>query len=260
MDGEFFKEYSEKHVHFVDLSVPEVLEALLRRLNEQNKQFSLIDLGCGDGRLLYTLHSKGMLERAVRVVGVDISRDRIERTRKLCPFAEGIVADVQNLEQISDNSFDVAISMQVIEHVPDDSRMLREAYRILKPNGYLYISTVVKKWYGLWIYYERGKGFKLDPTHVREYKSEEEFLELLKRNGFTINCWRTKVVSYPIIDLVLRALIKAGLVKPSPDFYLKHRTLRRLRSLKLRIIGYKVIEVVARVGKSAQIAKEIVAD
>jgi len=32
-----------------------------------------------------------------------------------------------------------------------------------------------------WIYYERGKGFKLDLTHVREHRSEEGFLKLLDR-------------------------------------------------------------------------------
>ena len=192
MDGKFFKEYSEKHVHFIDLSVPEMLEDLLRRLNWQNKQYSLIDLGCGDGRLLYALYSKGLLKNASRIVGVDISKERIERMRKLCPFAEGLISDVQDLKQIPDNSFDAVISTQVIEHVPDDSRMLKDVYRILKPCGYLYISTVVKKRYDFWVYYEKGKGFKPDPTHVREYKSEEELLELLKRNSFTIEKWRTE--------------------------------------------------------------------
>jgi ubiquinone/menaquinone biosynthesis C-methylase UbiE len=108
-----------------------------------------------------------------RIVGVDISKERIKRLKSFCPFAEGIVADVQNLKQIPDNSFDIAISNQVIEHVPDDSKMLKEVYRILKPNGYFYVSTVIKKWYGFWIYWNNG--FKLDPTHVREYKSKENF-------------------------------------------------------------------------------------
>ena len=135
MDGEFFKEYSEKHVHFIDLSVPEMLEDLLRRLNEQNKQYSLIDLGCGDGRLLHALYSKGLLKNASKIIGVDISIERIEKMKKLCPFAKGIIADVCDLKQIPDNSFDVAISSQVIEHVPDDSKMLKEVYRILNQAG-----------------------------------------------------------------------------------------------------------------------------
>jgi len=37
-----------------------------------------------------------------------------------------------------------------------------------------------------------------------------------------------------------------GLDKPSPGFYLRHRTLRRLRSIKLGVLGYRTIEVVVR--------------
>jgi len=140
MYKEFFKKYSEKHVHFIDLSVPETLEDLLRKLNEEDKAFSLIDLGCGDGVLLYALYFKGLLRNASRVVGVDISKERIERMKKLLPFVDEVVADVQDLREIPDNSFDIAVSTQVIEHVPDDSKVLKETYRILKPGGYLYIS------------------------------------------------------------------------------------------------------------------------
>lgn len=55
--------------------------------------------------------------------------------KKLCPFAKGIITDVCDLKQIPNNSFDVAISSQVIEHVPDDSKMLKEVYRILNQAG-----------------------------------------------------------------------------------------------------------------------------
>ena len=238
-----FREYSEKHIHFIDFSIPEMLESLLKRLN---KPYSIIDLGCGDGRILYALHSKGLLKNASRIVGVDISEERIKRLKEFCPFAEGIVADICDLNQILDNSFDVAISSQVIEHVPDDSKMLKEVYRILKPDGYFYVSTVIKRWYGFWVYWNNG--FKLDPTHVREYKSEQEFLNLLKDNGFEIVEYRTEKVKYPIMDLIIiiRFFIKAGLIKPSPDFYQKHKLLRKLRKIKMPVVGYRTIEVVTR--------------
>jgi SAM-dependent methyltransferase len=239
-----FKEYSEKHVHFIDLTVPRMLENLLIGMD---RPYSLIDLGCGDGRLIYALHSRGLLRNAVRVVGVDISEERIKRFKMCCPFAEGVVADVQDLRQIPDNSFDIAISNQVIEHVPDDRRMLREVYRILKPGGYFYVSTVIKKWYGFWIYW--NKGFRLDPTHVREYKSKEEFLSLLEDSGFEIERYDIKGVWYPVTDLLIRILIKAGIVQPSPDFYIKHKTLKRFRKLKVPVIGYKTIEVLSKVRK-----------
>jgi len=69
MYKEFFKEYSEKHVHLIDLSVPETLEDLLRKLNKEDKPYSLIDLGCGDVRLLYALYFKGLLRNVSGVVG-----------------------------------------------------------------------------------------------------------------------------------------------------------------------------------------------
>ena len=237
------QEYSEKHIQFVDFIVPKMLGDLLKNINNQ---FSIVDLGCGDGRLLYALYHKDLLKNSERIVGIDVSEERIERLKELCPFTEGIIADVQNLNQIPD-SFDMAISSQVIEHIQDDSRMLKEAHRILKPNGYLYISTVIKKWYGFWIYWK--KGFKLDPTHVREYPSKEEFLNLLKRSGFEIVDWRTENVSYPLIDLIVRTSIKAGKIEPNPSFYLTHMMLKKLRSIKIRVVGYQTIEVVGGMRK-----------
>jgi len=238
---ENFTEYSKKHIHFIDTSIPEMLESLLKELNER---YSLIDLGCGDGRILYALHSKELLKNASRIVGVDISEERIRRLKEFCSFAEGIVSDVCDLSQIPNNSFDVVMSSQVIEHVPDDSKMLKEVYRILKQDGYFYISTVVKRWYGFWVYWNNG--VKLDPTHVREYKSVQEFLNLLKENGFEIVKYRTEKVKYPMMDLIIRFFIKFNLIKLSSDFYQKHELLRKLRKIKMPVVGYRTIEVVAR--------------
>jgi len=242
------QEYSEKHVHFIDFSLPKLLEEFLNSFIEKVEDFSILDLGCGDGRLLYAMYKKGLLRNAERVVGIDISETRISRLKKTCPFAEGIVADACNLKHIPDNSFDIAVSSQVIEHVSNDRHMLKEVYRILKPGGVFYISSVIKKWYGFWIYWNNG--FKLDPTHVREYRSPEEFLNLLKSERFQIMRWETNKVSYPILDLMLRGLIKVGLVKASPDFYLKHQLLAKIRNLiKIRVIGYQTIEALVKVRK-----------
>jgi len=124
--------------------------------------------------------------------------------------------------------------------------MLKEVYRVLKPDGYLYVSTVIKKRYGIWVYYEKGKRFKLDPTHVREYRSEREFLNLLKENVFEVIEYRSEGVRYPIMDLIVRFLIKLGALKSYSDFYYKHEVLRKLRKIKIPIIGYKIIGVVTR--------------
>lgn len=228
-----------KDVHFFDFFSPPILERLLKRL----KNFSLVDLGCGDGRFLYILKRKGLLKNAKEIVGIDIAKERIERLKETVPFAKTFISDVQNLDQIKGDSFDVAISSQVIEHVFDDRKMVKEAFRILKPGGVLYLTTVIKKWYGVWVYW--NKGFKLASSHQREYRSEEEVVNLLKNVGFKVKTWKSFSLFYPFLDLLLRFSAWLGWFNPSPDFYSKHKLLFKLRRLGLRPLGFKGIEVMA---------------
>ncbi len=128
-----WEEYATKHPHFVcEDTVPKLLEELLKYLNKLNKPFSIIDLGCGDETTLYALHNRGLLENASKVVGVDISKERIKRMKTFCPFAKGIIGDVCNLKQIPDNSFGEIISkpsnrafrFDIVEH--EFSRLVTE--------------------------------------------------------------------------------------------------------------------------------------
>ncbi len=45
-----------------------------------------------------------------------------------------------------DNSFDVVISNQVIEHIEDQRLHLAEAFRVLRPGGFLYVATPNRYW------------------------------------------------------------------------------------------------------------------
>lgn len=44
-------------------------------------------------------------------------------------------ADIQNMNTVADNFYDIIICSHVLEHVPDDKAAMKEIYRILKPNG-----------------------------------------------------------------------------------------------------------------------------
>jgi 2-polyprenyl-3-methyl-5-hydroxy-6-metoxy-1,4-benzoquinol methylase len=46
----------------------------------------VVDLGCGDGRIIFALHKKGFLKNVDEIVGIDISRARIERLKSNLPF------------------------------------------------------------------------------------------------------------------------------------------------------------------------------
>jgi hypothetical protein len=95
-------------------------------------------------------------------------------------------------------------------------------------------------------FYFRDGSFKLDPTHVREYSSADEFLGLIVNNGFEVVSVRTEQIMFPILDLFMRLLVRVGLVKGDVKFYQHHRTLDRMRRLRIPAVGYLVIEVLAR--------------
>lgn len=96
-------------------------------------QPSLLDIGCATGALIASLRETGW-----RVTGVEISpsAEYGKNVRKL---------DIRNLpleeNNFADNSFDVVLASHLIEHLNDPRSFLSEINRILKENGYVFITT-----------------------------------------------------------------------------------------------------------------------
>jgi len=241
-----FQSYSAFHVHFYDYKVPRLLEGVLLEKSRRGR-FSVLDLGCGDGRLLFSLQFQGLLKNVDRVVGVDISETRVRRLVENVSGVIGVVSDACKVEELEDGSFDVIICSQLIEHVPNDYALLREIKRLLKEDGWVYISSVIRKPHGFWLYRRDGQ-FRLDPTHVREYASKEAFLLLLEKEGFNPRKVSHDKVKYSIVDLLVRALITIGMYEPegTQTIFLTRRHLARFRRrLELPVLGYERIEVLA---------------
>lgn len=107
---------------------------------------SILELGCGDGMLwqknlnkipegwniTLTDFSPGMLEDAKKNLTLNLKRFKFD------------IIDVQHIPY-KDNSFDVVIANHMLYHVTNVDKALSEIYRILKPGGYFYASTVGKK-------------------------------------------------------------------------------------------------------------------
>ena len=88
-----------------------------------------LDLCCGQGNA-----SKALIGRGCRVVGVDFSPAMLAIAREQAPNARFIEGDAQDLP-FGDGEFDAVVSNLGVCHVPDQSRVLSEVRRVLRPGG-----------------------------------------------------------------------------------------------------------------------------
>lgn len=100
---------------------------------------SLLDVGCNAGALLADC---GTFHPGMRLAGVDVNPDAVEKARRLLPDAEIHRADADRLP-FSDGAFDCVTCIEVLEHIPAERRgaALREMRRVLKPGGRLVLRT-----------------------------------------------------------------------------------------------------------------------
>lgn len=241
-----FDKYSREHIHFYNMKIPLLLEKAIE-VKELEKGFCLLDIGCGDGNLIYSLMKNGLLTNVKSLVGVDLSPKRIEILKKNIKNVKCIVSDACFIPPLNDRSFDIIIASQLIEHVNDDSRLIREVYRLLKTDGIAFISSVIKKPNAIY-FYKVGGEVRIDPTHVREYSSKDEFIKMIEKNNLKVIDYSIKRIKYPLIDLILRLLINYKLLKPDilREVYEQNRIVERLKQFSIPIIGYYTIDTICK--------------
>lgn len=94
-----------------------------------------LDIGCGEGTLATRVRNL-----FTEIHGIDISEEAVQLAIK-----NGVRALRANLNvgpiPFPENHFDVVTALNVIEHVFDPIRLIREIHRVLTPGGYIVIST-----------------------------------------------------------------------------------------------------------------------
>ena len=103
-------------------------------LNKISKDSHVLDIGCGAGRI-----TKALAKRFSRVTGVDVSPTMINLARKLCSDVSNADFKLSNGTDfpINDNSMDLIVSFQVLQHVQQTAlpQILNSYFNKLKVHG-----------------------------------------------------------------------------------------------------------------------------
>ncbi len=192
-------------------------EATLRRLHLKSGE-RVIDIGCGPGFLCESMAPA--ISPTGCVVGIDISEDLIAFATKR-KSAESIDYRVGNATAlpVGTGQFDVAVSTQVIEYVPDTDAALYEIARVLRQGGRAFI---VDTDFDSWVWHAADaermarimKGWEM---HCADPRLPRTLIPRLRAAGFKI----VEVEGYPIVNTTYRpGDFSYGLSRLIADFLL----------------------------------------
>lgn len=115
-----------------------ILDIFFKYVPRLNKSKKVLDAGCGDGRLSIII-----AQEEYKVIGVDFSSKMVKTAKSRVnnyPYVYFMIGDLCNLPFIN-QSFDIIVNCDVIEHIFNKKKLVKEFNRILKPDGIVILST-----------------------------------------------------------------------------------------------------------------------
>ena len=193
------------------------LELILNEISKMPQNIKILDAGCGNCSLLKEIKNAGY----ENLSGVDLSPSRVINNRK---YIKNLYFGFCEEMPIADESQDVVILTEVLEHVCDLKKALSEVRRVLKPNGKVFFQVPYKNMvdctnhlrlfsketFSFWT----GQYFKIDNLQIIPYLKGQEpcnlFLIGTKTNNYKVEFYL--IDSFEIYHFlpIYEELIKRG--------------------------------------------------
>nr|WP_090339515.1 class I SAM-dependent methyltransferase [Mycolicibacterium malmesburyense]CRL67864.1 methyltransferase family protein [Mycolicibacterium malmesburyense] len=148
-------------------------EVVYERMADRCADRDVLEAGCGEG-----YGANLIADVARRVIGLDYDEATVAHVRARYPRVDMRHGNLAELP-LADGSVDVVVNFQVIEHLWDQGRFVRECLRVLRPGGCLLMSTPNR------ITFSPGRDTPINPFHTRELNAAE-LTELLATAGFAV--------------------------------------------------------------------------
>lgn len=173
-----------------------IIASIVDKLNL--KPVKSLDAGCGTGINL------GYLSSFEASFGFDYSKYALQFCKRR-GHNNIIQADAERLP-FKDNSFDVITAFDLLEHV-DDTKALREFYRVIKPNGYLILTVPAFNF--IWSNHDEAV------HHKRRYSKNElkSIIEFNKFGVFKMSYWNYLLFLPVAFSRLIKKIIKNKQVK-----------------------------------------------
>jgi len=187
----------------------------LELLGENNL---ILDIGCNDGTITEIISKKN------KVIGMELSEGAVKKAKeKGLKIIRGSVYKIP----IKENSFDKVHLSEVIEHLLDTDKALKEILRVLKPSGELIITTPNCCSFRdrILVLFGHLQAYALHEEHVRLF-NKKRLVSHLEKTGFKINKVYGTGFSIPIPG-------------KSPTFFIFDKILPATLMQRLIIIGRK---------------------
>ena len=149
-------------------------EVVYQRLAGYCAGGDVLEAGCGEG------YGADMIAEVARsVIGLDYDELTVAHVRDQYPRVDVRHGNLAALP-LPDESVDVVVNFQVIEHLWDQPQFVRECFRVLRPSGVLLMSTPNR------ITFSPGRDTPINPFHTRELNAAE-LAQLLVDGGFRVD-------------------------------------------------------------------------
>jgi SAM-dependent methyltransferase len=226
--SDFYDSYWNDKTPFGAYKLTRIMWVLncLKSLGSLRYDLRVLDMGCGDGRsvAIWNIFAK-------EAIGIDLSKGAMEAANLAYPLIDFYDGDACRTH-FEDDSFDLIISHEVIEHIAIQSNYVGEIKRLLRKGGHLILTTPNR------YYFDRRKGGNYSQQPIENVLTPKELKTLISPD-FKIKTMTSMIIAkgdYGVYRLVTNSLLRRGLSRLKIKDYYDSILEKQLLGLHLGIL------------------------